>query len=109
MQFALEFDEHAAMQHALAQKTLADAGRDQQIGAVLLEQAGAQPVLDVIPAPVLEDNGGDPLQMEEVGKHQTGRACSDNGNLRPHRFNSLLRRGCATRPHGHSSWAVIFS
>jgi hypothetical protein len=80
------------VQHALAQEAVSDARGYQEVGASLLEQTGAQALLDVLPALVLEDHGGDPILMEEMGENETGGSCSDNSDLRAHgvEYNNTL-------------------
>jgi hypothetical protein len=53
----------------------------QEIDGALLEDAGANALLDVLAAPVLEDDGIDPLQMEEVRQHEPGGTGTDDPDL----------------------------
>jgi hypothetical protein len=52
--------------HALALHALPYPGLDQQVDRPVLEHAGADALLDVLPASILEHNGLDPLQVQEV-------------------------------------------
>ena len=52
----------------LALQPLADAGLDEQVDDRLLEDAGADARLDVLAAPVLEDDRLDALAVEEVAR-----------------------------------------
>ena len=63
---------------------LADADVDQQIGGPMLDQAGADAVLDIVAAAILDDDRLDALQMQQPRQHQAGRPRSDNSDLRAH-------------------------
>ena len=63
----------AAVLQALALQPVADAGVDQRVDGVLLEDAGADARLDVVARPVLQDDGVDALQGEQTREEQTGR------------------------------------
>ena len=52
----------AAVLQALALQPVADAGGDERVDGVLLEDAGADAGLDVVARPVLQDDGVDALQ-----------------------------------------------
>jgi len=62
----------------------------------MLDQPGADAVLDVIAAAILNDDGLDAGEMQQPRQHQAGRPCSDNADLRAHalspggRLNVLL-------------------
>ena len=73
---------------------LADAGLDEQVGGSLLEHAGADAVLDVLAAAVLEHDRLDPLALEQPRERQPGRAGADDPDLRP---QSLDRSSSSTR------------
>ena len=55
----------------------------EQVDRALLEDAGADPVLDVLAAARLEDDRLDALQLQELRQRQTGRARADDADLRP--------------------------
>src|SRR5262249_55286340 len=50
----------------------------------VLDQAGANSVFNVIAAAVLNNDRLDALQMKEPCKHQPGRACPNDSDLRAH-------------------------
>ena len=56
VQRAVEIEEDAAVEHALAPHALADADLDQEIGHPLLQQPGPDAVLDVVAAAILDDD-----------------------------------------------------
>ena len=66
----------------------------------LLEHAGAHPLLDVLAAARLEHDGLDPVQVQQVGEQQAGRAGADDADLGvyPHTSSavSTIRRSLAT-------------
>jgi hypothetical protein len=57
---------------SLALEPLTDAHLDQQVDGALLEHAGAHPVLDVLARAVLEHDGLDALELEQLPEHQAG-------------------------------------
>src|SRR3954466_16370160 len=59
-------DVDAVMRHALALKTCADAVLDDEVNGRLLENSGASPLDDVVLRTVLDDEGVDSSEMEEV-------------------------------------------
>ena len=63
---------------------VADAGVDQRVDGVLLEDAGADARLDVLPRAVLQDDGVDALQVQEPREEQTGRTGPDDAYLGAH-------------------------
>ena len=62
----------------------ADAGLHQQIGGPMLDQAGANAILDVVAAAIFDDDRLNALQMQQAGEHQTCGPRPDNADLRPH-------------------------
>ena len=73
----------------LALQPVADAGAHEQVDGALLEHAGADAVLDVVAAPVLEHNRLDPFQLEQPRERQARRPGADDPDLRalrPHPF-----------------------
>jgi hypothetical protein len=79
--FARELELDPVVDEPLALKSLPHADLDQQIDCPLLEHPRANALLDVLAAPVLEDNGVDPLQMEEVRQHEPGGTGTDDPDL----------------------------
>ena len=76
-----EFD--AVVDEALAKHPPAEPRFDQHVDRPLFEDAGADAVLDVVAAAVLDDDRLDPFPGKQVGEEEAGRARSDNPNLRP--------------------------
>src|SRR5918999_3532435 len=72
----------AVVDEALALQALADAHLDQEVHRPLLEHAGADASLDVVAAPILEDDGVDALKVEQVPEHQARRPRADYSDLR---------------------------
>ena len=77
------------VEHAFALHALADAGVDQEVGRPLLEQAGADAALDIVAAAVLQDDGFDAGEVQEMRQHQPGRARADDADLRAHVLSVL--------------------
>ena len=67
---------------ALAAHALPDAGLVEQLGDVVLEDAGPDPRLDVLAAAALEDHRVDPLAVEQLGERQARRTGADDPDLR---------------------------
>ncbi len=86
-QVAIDADINAPMQDAFALHPFADADVGQKIGGPVLDQSGADAVLDVIAAAVFEDDRFDAGEMQQPRQHQPGRPCSDNADLRAHAFS----------------------
>ena len=64
---------------------LADADIDQEIGGPVLDQPGADAVVDILFAAVLDDDGIDALQVQEPRQHQARRPRPDDTDLCAHR------------------------
>jgi len=77
-----EFD--AVVHQAFALQASAGAGLDQQVDRSLLQNAGANALLDVFARVGFEHDGIDALQIKKMGKRESGGACSDNSNLGSH-------------------------
>ena len=71
----------ALVDRALAVHPLADAGLAQRVHRALLEHAGAHALHDVVLVAVLEHDGLDPVQVQQVSEQQAGRAGPDDGDL----------------------------
>ena len=54
----------------------------QQVDGRLFENAGPHAVLDVVAAARFDDHRLDALEMQQVGKRQSGRAGADDRDLR---------------------------
>ena len=70
---------------------LADLRLLEQIDRALLEHAGADPPLDVLPAAPLQDDGLDALKMQELREQQARRPGPHDANLRAHPCGSSSR------------------
>ena len=100
MALAVELELDPVVDDPLAQHAVSHAGLDEEIRRPLLEHAGADPVLDVVAAPVLEDDGFDPLELEQPGQRQPGRPGADDRHLRAHQAwcSSSTRWAAANAP-----------
>ena len=74
----------AVVHQALAPHSIAQAGFIQQVDGALLQHAGPDTLLDVLPAPGLDHHRLDALQVQQVRQHQTGRAGAHDSNLSVH-------------------------
>ena len=82
MAFPLELHGDAVVEDPLAVHALSDTGLAQQLDGAVLEHAGADPVLDVVPAPVFEHDRLDSHPVEQVGERQSRRPGADDADLR---------------------------
>ncbi len=71
----------AVVDQPFAPQPLADADLVQQVDRALLEDAGADPLLDVLAAPVLEDDRVDALEVQQMREHQPGGTGADDPDL----------------------------
>src|SRR6185503_4991839 len=78
---AAEAQVDAFVAEALALHALADAALREQVDGALLEHAGADRGLDLLARARLDHDRGDALEVEEVGKEQSGGTRSHDGNL----------------------------
>ncbi len=69
------------MDQALAPQPFAEAGLDQEIDAALLQHAGTDAALDMLAAALLEDDGVDPLALQQVAQQQAGRPGAEYADL----------------------------
>ena len=72
----------AVMHEALARESVADAGALQQLDRRMLEHARADPMLDVVAASVLDDDGLDAFEVQEMRQEESGRPRADDADLR---------------------------
>jgi len=96
-----ELQGDAVMDDAVALQPAGDAGLLEQIDRALLEHTGANPLLDVLAAAVLDYDGLDPCGLEQAGEREARRAGTDDCDLgpqRPRRHQRILRTGLITRP-----------
>ena len=64
-----------------ALEPLADTSFNQQVDGALLEQAGANPLFDILAAASLEHDGLDSGEVQQVGEHQASGARADDADL----------------------------
>jgi hypothetical protein len=88
MPLAAELEVDAAVRDSLRGHPRADARVAQQVRDTLLEHARADAMLAVLAAPRFEDDGLDPLQLEQPAECQAGGAGADDPDLRPHSTTS---------------------
>ncbi len=84
MPLAVELKLDAVVDDSLVQHAVPHSRLDEEIGRALLEHAGADPVLDVVAATVLEHDRLDALALEQAGQSQPGRSGADDRHLRSH-------------------------
>ena len=78
---AAEGEVDAVVPHPLAREPPADADLAHQVHRSLLEHARAHALDHVLPAAVLEDDGVDALEMQQLPEHQSGGAGADDAHL----------------------------
>jgi hypothetical protein len=71
----------SVMDEPFALQAIPDACFDQQIHRALLEHARPDALFDVFPGASFDNDGFDPLQVEEVRKQQSRGTGSDDSNL----------------------------
>ena len=81
MPLAREPQLDAVVDEPLAPQPLADADLVQQVDRALLQHARADPLLDVLAAPVLEHDGVDARQVQQMREHQSGGPGADDPDL----------------------------
>ena len=74
----------AVMDEALRLDAAGEAGLPEHVHGALLEHARPHPLLDVLAAAVLEHDGLDALEAEQVGEQEPGRPCADDPDLGAH-------------------------
>ena len=77
-----ELQVDAAVHDPLALHARPDPCPDERVDRPLLEHAGADPLLDVVPAPILQHDRVDSRAVQELRERQSRRACADDRNLR---------------------------
>ena len=82
MALALEAELEAVVDQSFAIHALREVQLAQQVDRALLQDTGADARLDVRARAMFEDDGFDPLGCQEVRKHETGRTCANDGDLR---------------------------
>jgi hypothetical protein len=87
----LELEADPVVDESFSPHPLADPRLMKEVGDALLEDPGADPCLDVLAAPVLEHDGVDSLQVEQVRERQPRRAGPDDADLRTHQPSSSTR------------------
>jgi hypothetical protein len=84
MALGVELDLDPVVDEALTLQPVADADVDEEVDRPLLEDAGANAVLDVVARPVLEDDRFDAFAMEQLGEREPCGACAHDPDLRSH-------------------------
>lgn len=79
----------SVMEHRFALKPGADAALHHEIDCRLLQNTGANTLNHVILRLVLDDDGIDTRQMEQVSQHQAGRTRAHNADLSSYRLHKL--------------------
>ncbi len=77
-----ELDLDPLVDEPLSLKPLPHSDLVQQVDCPLLEDAGPDPLLDMLTAPTLEDDRVDPLEMEKLRQHEPGGTGTDDPDLR---------------------------
>src|SRR5215212_5243114 len=72
------------MDEPLPLHTFADTRPDEEVARPLLDDAGADTLLDMPARPRLKDDRLDPFEMQKMRKHQSGRTGSDDSDLGTH-------------------------
>jgi hypothetical protein len=79
--FARKLQLDPVVNESLTLEPFPDPDLVQQVDCPLLQHPRANALLDVLAAPVLEDDGVDPLQMEKVRQHEPGGTGTDDPDL----------------------------
>ena len=87
---AAEGEVDAVVPHALAREAPADADLAHQVHRPLLEHARAHALDHVLPAAVLEDDGVDALEMQQMPEHQAGGPGADDAHLGAREVTALF-------------------
>ena len=81
---AIETQPDAFVNQAFALQARAHAGLLQQVDGALLEDAGADALLDIFLGAGFKDDGFDSLEMKKMREGESCRACSDDSDLSSH-------------------------
>jgi len=84
MAAAVEAQLDAAVFEALAAEAFADAEFVHELDGVVFEEAGADPLFDVLAAVEFEDDGVDGETIEEEREEEAGGSGANNGDLGAH-------------------------
>ena len=87
-------DVDAVVEQAFALNARADAALDQEVDSSVLQDSRANAFDDVVLGAILDNDGVDSRQMQQVAQHQSGRAGPDNSHLSAHRFHLLMAAPC---------------
>jgi len=74
------------MRERLTLQAFAHARFDEHFDRAVFEQARAHALFNIFTAARFDDDGIDPLQVEQVSEHQSCRPCPDDADLRAHVF-----------------------
>ena len=93
MAAAAEAQFDAVMDQAESLHPLADASFVEQVDGSLFEQAGANPLFDILAAASLEHDGLDAIEVQQVREHQPRRPRPNDADLRAmvHLFLESIR------------------
>ena len=86
MAVAVELELDAVVDDPLPLQAVADTGADEQVRRTLLEDAGADTMLDVVSAAVLEHDRLDALSVQELRKRKPRRTGADDHDLSAHQL-----------------------
>jgi hypothetical protein len=82
-------DEEAIVYLAFAVHAVRHPSLTHECGKAMLEYAGTDPAEHIFAAVLLENDGVDTLQVQQLRKQQAGWAASDDSYLGPHRLSPL--------------------
>ena len=107
----LKADEESLVPQPRASKSRTDAHRVQQVHGSLLEDAGPHAVDDVVAAAVLDDDGIDAVEVQQMAEQQPCRTCADDtrpASVRPRTLD--LEPGAAREVGGlvRAAAALVF-
>src|SRR5215471_11454549 len=75
---------HSVVDQTLALGPLADSGLPHQVHGALLQHSRSYPLFHVLTRAAFENDGFNSVKVQQVRKHEAGRACPDNPHLGPH-------------------------
>jgi hypothetical protein len=96
MAASVEVELETLVDQAFAIQSIGEPRAPKQVDGSLLQQARLHPLLDVLAAPALEDDGVDALPRQEMREEEDARARSDDRRLRAH----PPHRDCRVRADG---------